>query len=164
MQRVQRVGAESGTLYPRATRQPVHRQSSSNNSSNGILIALGIMVFLLTIAVAWVALRPAKSGQDTRADALLQRVTSVEGALTSLRTGVETLAKQTQAAVNANAAAIKKLQGGTKPTPAAVLPLRCAAEVQAEIDDIRGYIAYGTGITRRVTPDCKAYLQPRYGG
>jgi hypothetical protein len=125
-------------------------------------VILAIVVALLVIAVAWLALRhTSSSAQDSRVGAITQRLTALEQTLANLRQAASQQALQTSRSVAANSAAIKKLAAAPGSN---VLPVRCAAEIQEEIDDIRGYIAYGSGISRRVTPDCKVYLRPRYGG
>jgi len=114
---------------------------------------------LLLIVVAWLGLRH-HGTRDSRVGALQHRVAALESSLASLRRATSEFTRQTSAALDQDAAALKKLSGPSTGT----LPARCAVEVQQEIDDIRGYIAFGGAIKRRVTTDCKPLLAPRFGG
>ncbi len=150
---MQRVSDQRATS-PRYTR-------SRSSSSRELEWFLGALVVLLLIVVAWIGLKH-HGTRDSRVGALQHRIAALESSLAGLRRATSEFTRQTSAALDQDAAALKKLSAPA--TGTGTLPARCAVEVQQEIDDIRGYIAFGGAIKRRVTTDCKPLLAPRFGG
>ena len=136
----------------------VSKAQRSPLTSRDALIGLGICVAVLTIAVIWLA---ASRPQPGRSDAALKnRVALLEAELTATQQTASQLADSTASALLAQAAQLKKLRAYRARVPSSA----CLSQVQQEIDDIRGYIAFGGPIRRRVSPQCTALLRPRYGG
>ena len=125
-------------------------------SSRDFQIFLGTCIAALSAAVVWLAVRDHHPAQTA---ALQQRVDTLQHELTALQTTAQGLASQTATQLEAQAAQIAQLRSQS---PALVS--RCLTEVQREIDDIRSFIAFGGEIRRRVSPECRKLLRPRFGG
>jgi hypothetical protein len=139
----------------------VSKRRQSTLSSRDFQILLGLCVAVLSIAVVWLAARHPHPAAVTDTSALRSRVTLLEARLDTLQDTASSLATQTAAQLEAQAAELKRLRARGQ-TPA--LDARCLTQVQQEIDDIRGFIAFRTGIRKRVSAECTALLQPRFGG
>jgi hypothetical protein len=136
----------------------VSKAQRSSPTQRDALIALGIAVAVLTIAVIWLA---AGRNQPAKSDAALKnRVALLEAQLTAAQQSAAQLAAGVSSELKAQAARLKKL-APARPSAAASV---CLAQLQQEIDDLRGYVALGGAIRRRVSPQCTALLRPRFGG
>jgi hypothetical protein len=148
-----------------------HRRSTA--VTHDFQIFLGLCIAALAAAVVWLSVRDHPAATDNRVVALAHRVDGLERQIKGVSLSATTLAAQTAAQLQAQAIRLRA-QATELGTQAAQLkrlstqkpPLaaRCLNEIQQEIDDIRGFIAYGGGIRRRVSADCTAVLKPRFGG
>jgi hypothetical protein len=136
----------------------VSKAQRSSQSQRDALIALGIAVAVLTIAVIWLA---AGRNQPAKSDAALKnRVALLEAQLTAVQQSAAQLAGTVSSELKGQAGQLKKLGTARPPATTSV----CLAQLQQEIDDLRSYVVLGGAIRRRVSPECTALLRPRYGG
>src|SRR5437588_12758447 len=84
----------------------------------------------LSAALVWVSLRD-RSPTDPRVPKLEQRLATLAGEIGALRT-------TTSHALAAQAARLARLESATP------IPAVCLRQIQAEIDDLRGFVASGT--------------------
>ena len=127
-------------------------------------LLMGLSVAALSAAVVWLAVHTrhaVHAAPDPRVAALAQRAGLLQKQVTGLRSRLSSVEDATVAvAAQTEGQADQLAQLRSRPQ----LATTCVTEIQQEVDDIRGYIAFGTTITRRVTGDCAKILAPRFGG
>src|SRR5262249_1527167 len=104
----------------------------------------------LSAAVVWLSLSD-RGQNDSRIPALQRQGATLTTELNELRAATA----KSLAARSPRLAALER----AKP-----IPRPCLKQIQAEIDALRGFIASGTAIRKRVTAECQAVLAPRFGG
>jgi hypothetical protein len=171
----------------------VRNVERSSRSSRDFLIFLGLCVAALAAAVIWLAVhereqpRAQVASLKHQVEGLRRQVDGLQLQLSASRKAARALESRTAVRLKAQEARLRAeavrsrartahLSAHTTRLAGEVARLaqvraqvprlvsRCLAEVQQEIDDLRGAVAFGSGIHRRVTSECSGLLRPRYGG
>ena len=126
-------------------------------SSRDFRIFLLLCIAALAASLVWVSIRE-RDRTDSRVAPLAQRVATLAQRVSTLEADLKALRAEADRRLQDQSEQLARLR------EAGPAGLHCLAQVQQEIDDIRGFIAFGDAIRRRVTDDCKDLLKPRYGG
>ena len=133
-------------------------------------IGMTVMVAVLTAAILVLATTDrgksssgASKGQvralDNRLSALDNRLSALDARVAAIQQAVAKLAARRDGrSTNVPSRQLQSLAAQLRVTT------RCMFQMQKEIDDLEGYLAYRTPLIRhRVTGACASMLQPRFG-
>ena len=148
------------------------QQKPHSGRGRDVLVFFGLCIAALAAAILWVAVhnRDRENGQTAaltqHTAALTQRISTLAHQVGGLQTELGRLQTSTAAVQRESAQRLDALRSDVAKLRAQKPPAvrRCLGEVQSEIDDLRAFLAYGSGIRRRVTADCTSVLKPRFGG
>jgi hypothetical protein len=138
----------------RGPRRPPRRSSTGAIAATAAVAVLAVVVVVLSYRVGHGHSGPS-AGDFSELEA---RIDELGGQVNGMQAAVRTAAQQAKEAL----AKAQKTTPQAKGNPALAA---CLVQVQREVDDLQGYLAYRTPLQRnRVSGACLALLQPRFKG